>query len=47
MQMELRQKGISDELFTQARDEAQMEDESDTLRDHATEKGSFPGSFSG
>lgn len=38
MQMELRQKGISDELFTQARDEAQMEDESDTLRYYAQKK---------
>lgn len=38
MQMELRQKGICDELFTQARDEAQMEDESDTLRYYAQKK---------
>ncbi len=38
MQMELHQKGISDELFTQARNEAQMEDESDTLRYYAQKK---------
>lgn len=38
MQMELRQKGISDELFAQARDEAQMEDETDTLRYYAQKK---------
>lgn len=38
MQMELRQKGIGDELFTQARNEAQMEDESDTLRYYAQKK---------
>ena len=38
MQMELRQKGISEELFTQARDEAQMEDEADTLRYYAEKK---------
>lgn len=38
MQMELRQKGISDKLFTQARNEAQMEDESDTLRYYAQKK---------
>ena len=38
MQMELRQKGISDELFLQAKDEAQMEDEADTLRYYAEKK---------
>ena len=38
MQMELRQKGISDELFWQAKDEAQMESEEDTLRYYAQKK---------
>lgn len=38
MQMELRQKGISDELFLQAKDAAQMEDEADTLRYYAEKK---------
>ena len=38
MQMELRQKGISDELFQQAREEAQMESEEDTLRYYAQKK---------
>ena len=38
MQMELRQKGISDELFARAKDEAQMEDEADTLRYYAEKK---------
>lgn len=38
MQMELRQKGIPDELFARAKDEAQMEDEADTLRYYAEKK---------
>lgn len=38
MQMELRQKGISDELFAEARDEAEVEDEQDTLRYFAEKK---------
>ena len=38
MQMELRQKGISDELFAQAREEAEVEDETDTLRYFAEKK---------
>lgn len=38
MQMELRQKGISDELFARARDEAQLEEETDTLRYYAQKK---------
>lgn len=38
MQMELRQKGITDELFLQAKEEAQMEDEEDTLRYYARKK---------
>lgn len=38
MQMELRQKGISDDIFAEAREEADMEDEEDTLRYFAEKK---------
>ena len=38
MQMDLRQKGISDEMITQALEEAEMENEQDTLRCFAEKK---------
>ena len=38
MQMELRQKGISDEIFAEAREEAEVEDAQDTLRYFAEKK---------
>lgn len=38
MQMDLRQKGISDEIFAEARGEAEMENEQDTLRYYAKKK---------
>lgn len=38
MQLELRQKGISDELFAQAQDEAEIKNETDTLRYFAEKK---------